>query len=146
VTSSPKWAFHSFEFGDFMGRDNQGIHVINFRYGDSTIHGTHSDGDHANQGTSVGGRMPVGDYLYVKWRVLATDKVYEDKVDLKSRLPSNMEDKTVYFMIKEQQLSVYVITEHGHTSGQDCPVALYGDRGCTRIHPDHWSNFGELKS
>ncbi len=34
-----------------------------------------------------GAVAPRGDYLYFKWRVIASGEVFEDRVDLSKRLP-----------------------------------------------------------
>lgn len=54
--------------------------------------------------------MPVGDSLYVKWRLEPDGKTYEDVVDLKSRLPRNIREHKIYFIVKGNQLFVYLIT------------------------------------
>ena len=53
--------------------------------------------------------MYVGEYLYVKWSTGLTGKVYERRIDLTSRLPSDMEDLRFYFELREEQLYVFVI-------------------------------------
>lgn len=60
--------------------------------------------------TSVSGPMPVGEYVTVKWRIKATGEVVSDRVDLRQRLPSNMTDHGLTFVIEGKQLFVYVIT------------------------------------
>ena len=51
---------------------------------------------------------PRGDYLYFKWRVIATGEVFEDRVDLSSRLPQDMNNRRLYIVIFGPQLYVYV--------------------------------------
>ena len=55
----------------------------------------------------------MGDFLYVKWRDKASQQVFEDRVDLKSRLPSPkaMRGTDVYFLIDDNQLYVYLIPQ-----------------------------------
>jgi len=147
--SGPRTAFHSFGFGSFG--DDEGIEVLNYQYGDSKLTGTRPldyplQQGHIEQGSGVGGEMPVADYLYVKWRVLSTGKEYEDRVDLKSRLPWSMKDKIVHFNIKGAQLYVYLIEGndaahlHAH-GGPDCPLPIYKHYKCTELYPQHWTNF-----
>jgi len=61
--------------------------------------------------------MPPADFLYVKWRDKTTDQVYEDRVDLRKRLPpfDEMYGQKVYFLVEDNQLYVYLIprTEWG---------------------------------
>jgi hypothetical protein len=54
--------------------------------------------------------MLRGDFLYVKWRIDSTGQVYEDTVDLKSRLPRDITNHEIYFIVKGTQLVVYLIT------------------------------------
>jgi len=65
-----------------------------------------------------GGRMPLPDFLYVKWRDRATKEVYEERVDLKRRLPSprKMDGATVYWLIDDNQLYIYLIPDGGDSS------------------------------
>lgn len=58
----------------------------------------------------VNGSMPVGEFLYVKWRVKATGEEIEDKVDLRNRLPANMFEHKITFVIDGKQLYVYLVT------------------------------------
>ena len=54
--------------------------------------------------------MLRGDELYVKWKLLKTGRVFEDLVDLKAMLPSDIRYHEIHFTIKEEQLLVYLIT------------------------------------
>lgn len=58
----------------------------------------------------VSGPMPVGEFLFVKWRIKATGELVEDRVDLRQRLPKDMKDHGLTFVIEGKQLYVYVIT------------------------------------
>jgi len=58
----------------------------------------------------VSGPMPVGDFMYVKWRIKATGEVLEDRVDLRDRLPRDMKDHGLTFVIDGKQLYLYVVT------------------------------------
>jgi hypothetical protein len=60
--------------------------------------------DATNQGIVA----PRGDYLYFKWRVIATGEVFEDRVDLSKRLPQDMNDRGLYIAIFGSQLYVYL--------------------------------------
>jgi len=149
--SGARMANHAFSFGGIGISENTGIEILNFQYGDSKAVGTYVEDarlstGHIGQSGMVRGTMPVGDFLYVKWLILASGKVVEDRVDLKKHLPSDMDHKIVHFAISEQQLSVYLI--EGNTSKQlhaidapDCPSSSYKQMKCKRIYPDSWSNF-----
>lgn len=103
---------HSFCFQN----DNQNVAILDFRYGgpEDFAYATPEfvKRGHEFHADCVGGPMPLGDFLYVKWRDKATNKIYEDNVDLRHRLPRRMEGKKITFMIKGQQLYVYVVDEH----------------------------------
>jgi len=110
--SGPRLAFHSFGFD--IGKSVPHVQVIDYRYGDSKLP-VHAPEWVVKEGkplyfNSVGGSMRVGDYLYVKWRIVDTGEVFEDTVDLRHRLPRNMEDMRVIFDIKGAQLYVYLVT------------------------------------
>ena len=56
----------------------------------------------------VSGFIPVGEFLYVKWRIKGSDKIYEDRVDLTQRLPENMDHLEIHFTIRGPQLYIFV--------------------------------------
>jgi hypothetical protein len=105
--------YHSFEFDAL--RDSPNVEVLDYRYGSSNnlfvanTQERRAVGKSA-QRTSITGEMLRGDDLYVKWRVNDTGKVYEDTVDLKSRLPGNINNHRIYFIIDGAQLYVYLIS------------------------------------
>lgn len=144
--NTPKAVNHAFSFGS--RGDNQGIEVLNYRYGsDSKLMPT-SPPDwalatgHIGQTTSMTGTFPPGDFLYVKWRIESTGAQYEDTVDLKSRLPSNIADQRIHFVIKGPQLYVYLISEQLHAAGApDCPVKTHHIFKCTTLYPERQANF-----
>jgi hypothetical protein len=105
--------FHTFEFNAFA--DSPDIQVLDYRYGDAkTPMARATEFQKINGGvlqrSSIGGDMLVGDSLYVKWKIKATDKFFEDTVDLKKLLPRNIENHRIYFIVKDKQLFVYLIT------------------------------------
>lgn len=149
--SGAKMVDHDFSFGGMGVPENPGIEILNFQYGDSKATGTYEEASrlatgHIGQSGLVSGTMPVGDFLYVKWRILATDEVLEDRVDLRSRLPNDMDHKIIHFSIAGHQLTVSLIEgikqANFHAKGvPDCPVPSYKPYKCTTIYPDHWANF-----
>ena len=108
-----RFAFHGLSYNQAV--DMPQVDILDCLYGDGL--GAHTqkevDAGQARRGEcgNMFGDMPVGDFLYVKWRDKATGKEYEDKVDLRKRLPSakEMYGTRVYFLIDENQLYVYLI-------------------------------------
>lgn len=103
---------HSFEFNTL--EDSPGVRILNYRYGDTK----HPGGgyteeqiklDQLAQRTGITGPMRRPESLYVKWLLLGENKVYEDTVDLRNRLPRDFTDCKVYFMVQGPQLYVYLI-------------------------------------
>jgi hypothetical protein len=104
--------YHTFAFDTLA--DSPDIYVLDYQYGDSTISVTKADKSRpwpkGYGSANIHADMLRGDFLYVKWRVLVTGKIYEDTVDLKKLLPRNIENNRIYFIVKDTQLFVYLIT------------------------------------
>jgi len=132
---------HAFEFN--MLTDNQDSIVLDYRYGDTKSPTARNPIDLAKEGeslqsTNIYGPMLRGEFLYVKWRNKTTAQIYEDNVDLRKRLPSDITDKKVYFMIRGAQLFVYLISlneERPATVPVEGPRA-YRSFKTIRIYPD----------
>lgn len=100
---------HGFAF-DFID-DSHDAELIEYRYGTSA----YGRSERVRQGRtsqqwSVFGEIRRGDDLYVKWKLKATGEVFEQTIDLKDRLPADIEDCRVYFLVRGLQLYVYLIT------------------------------------
>jgi hypothetical protein len=130
---------HSFEFDALS--DSPGIRILDHRYGDSNFPGA-SNPEHLLklgqplQSAHMTGAMKRPDKLYVKWRVLSEDRVYEDTVDLRSRLPRDITNCKVTFMVRGPQLYVYLV--HPERRPPDsAPIGpnLYRSRRVTTIYP-----------
>jgi hypothetical protein len=117
---------HQFSFN--AGIESPEIEVLDYRYGNSKLPSA-SNPDYLRaegsslQGTNIHGPMLRGDFLYVKWRVKATGRVYEDRVDLRHRLPVNLTDYQIHFVVKGAQLYVNLISPE-RISG-NCPYANF---------------------
>lgn len=70
----------------------------------------------------VSGPMPVGEFLFVKWRLKATGEVLQQRVDLRGRLPSDMAGHELTFVIDGRQLFVFVVTSERKKSYGEAPV------------------------
>ncbi len=154
--SGPRVVDHAFEFS--ASSDSPGVEVLDYRYGDSRHPGTRASPERVSEGkptggTGINGAMRVGDDLYVKWRIKATGEVFEDTVDLKSRLPEDITDHRIYFIVESQKLYVYLISRNpvrGYltpdevakldremTTPRQKALRMYIRHKITRLYPDH---------
>lgn len=109
--AGPAMVDHAFSFS--AGTESPGYEVLAYRYGDGK--GVSRSSDNAirqfgssNQWTNINGPMPLGDSLYVKWRDKRTDQLFEKTIDLKSRLPKDMTNQRIHFVVGEGEVYVYL--------------------------------------
>jgi hypothetical protein len=129
---------HTFQF-DVRNSD---VEILDYRYGEVKIGPTQADRAGVDEGqtrqqVTVGGYLPRGETLYVKWRIRATGEVREDTVDLKSRLPRDISNRVVTFKFIRGALFVYLVTREVLPVGQhsDGP-AQYDIYKVFTIYPD----------
>lgn len=106
-------AYHRLAFN--VARESVGIELLYYRYGSVNEHGLRTTQAEVREGLMrqairMSGDLPVGEEMYVKWRDKNTGKVYEDTVDLRSRLPFSMYKQELHFFIEGAQLYVYLIS------------------------------------
>ncbi len=111
--TGPKLVFHSFEFDARW--DSPDVEILDYRYGTAKHPGVRPadymlKSGKVSQAAGVGGYLQRGDDLYVKWRIKSTGEVYEDTVDLKSRLPDDITHHRIHFIVQGAQLYVYLIS------------------------------------
>lgn len=103
---------HSFSFDTL--KDDQGAEIIDYRYGTSKLPVRAPEWAVKEGKTltfnNVSGAMAKGDFIYVKWRINSTGRVYEDTVDLRQRLPADITDHRIHFIVRGPQLYVYLVT------------------------------------
>ena len=100
---------HGFAF-DFID-DSPDAELIDYRYGTSYYgKSERASLGSVSQGGGIFGEIRRGDDLYVKWLLKATSEVFEQTVDLKSRLPADIKGGRIYFMVRGAQLYVFLIT------------------------------------
>ena len=133
--------YYAFEFD--LKYDNQHAVILDYWYGNSKSDSwVNLPAEYVKMGktastSGVTQMMPPGGLLYVKWRDTETQKVYEDNVDLRHRLPKNIEDHTVYLMIKGHQLYVYLVSPDRRTPDMASNgPSMYSYRKVTAIYPD----------
>ncbi len=101
---------HSFEFNAHT--DSPGIEVLDYEYSTRKPDKDQLLGLNNNsvpQGSSITGGFPRGDFVYMKWRIRATGEVFEDRVDLRQRLPSDIRNQRIYCVIDGGRLSLLLI-------------------------------------
>lgn len=102
---------HSFSFDTRI--DSPEIEVLDYQYGGSGIAGTYAHKGRVSRGETfrsagVYALQPRGEFLYVKWRLKSNGQVFEDRVDLSKRLPTDMEKLELHFVIRGSQLYVFI--------------------------------------
>ena len=130
--SGPKLVSHGFSFDALKDKWAESVDLLAYAYGDgyqmvrndianprSSVYAGLSK---LPPGTGVNGPMPVGEFLFVKWRVTATGEVLEQRVDLRNRLPRDMTDHELTFVIDGRQLYVYVVTPRRKKSFDEPPI------------------------
>lgn len=131
---------HSFEFDAL--HDSPGVEIVDFRYGDTKFPGARNPEYLIHEGrplqrTAISGPMKRPKDLYVKWRVLNENKTYEETVDLRKRLPKQIGNTTVYFLVQGTQLYVYLILNERRTpSTPPNGPRAYRNRKVLTIYPD----------
>jgi hypothetical protein len=123
-------------------RDSPGVELLDYRYGDSNVPGTSNSEGRRKQGTSVqafivSGAMRRGNSLYAKWRIKDTGQVFEETADLRGKLPDDITDHVIYFIVRGPQLHVYLISPQRRPA--EIPPngpAKYRDRMVTTLHPE----------
>jgi hypothetical protein len=115
--AEPKVYFHSFSFdvaADAKKYGHSEVDVLDYAYGDSGEPRTRPsrvarEMSNVFNNTGVAGEMPRGEFLYVKWRIKATGEVHEDRVDLRNRLPADVTNYGVHFLIDGAQLYIFLL-------------------------------------
>lgn len=111
VTGGASVVFHTFEFSAYQ--DSPDIEVLDYQYGDQRTTGFAPERERvrlgqAHKSNHIAGFIPRGDTLYVKWRIKETGEILEDTVDLRHRLPDNLDHLAIHFVCHGRQLYVFV--------------------------------------
>lgn len=126
-----RYAVHTFSFD--ARRDSPDVSILDFHYAGNdhpSLRGCPRLPDECKPpfgATVAHGRMEVGEHLYVKWKVKATGDIYEDMVDLRDRLPRDMENKRVYFLVHRGRLYVFLIDAPGPIPRRCPPFLVLAD-------------------
>lgn len=109
AVTRPPVVDHAFGFNAI--RDSPDIEILDYRYGSREPDSArYREGDHVPQRGGIRGPFRRGNSLYVKWRIKSTGEIHENVVNLKSRLPTDITQQEIYFVIKGAQLYVYLIS------------------------------------
>ena len=81
---------------------NPDMEVLDYEFGDSgqtmtQMAGFMKRGGHARQRLSAGAYIPKPEYVYAKWRNMQTGEVFEERANLKGRLPDGIDDYEITF-------------------------------------------------
>jgi hypothetical protein len=117
-----KHPMHSFSFD--TRHDSPDAEVLDYQYGSIRRVGTHANTEMVAMGEyflsgGTSGPIPRGEFLYVKWRIKNRMRpweyigTYEDKVDLRNRLPADITGYLIHFVVKGSQLYVYLLPPPG---------------------------------
>ncbi len=108
-----RYATHTFSF-DARG-DSPDIDILDFHYGGNDHPSVRGCPRHPDQckppfySTVAHANMEVADQLYVKWQIRTSGEIYEDVVNLRDRLPSDMTGQRIHFIVNLDRLHVYLI-------------------------------------
>jgi hypothetical protein len=112
-SGEPRLVRHSFSFDGWSDKWVDQVDVLEYSYGDQyrmVRDSVRPPRTNVGGRASINGPMPVGEFLYVKWRIKATGEVLEERVDLRPLLPKDMTDHKLAFVIDGRQLYVYLGT------------------------------------
>ncbi len=127
-------------FGFDVRRANPSVEILDYRYGDSSFPVRAPDWA-VKEGkkfyfNNVYGAMRVADVLYVKWRIENSEKINEEFINLKSRMPADLKGQIVYFDINEAELSVYLISRKLRSPEMEkIGPEMYQSRVVKKIYP-----------
>lgn len=146
--TGPKLVTHGFSFNGWFDKWATQVDLLEYSYGDqysmvrNSVANPRSENykglDALPPASGVNGAMPVGEFLYVKWRIKETGEVIEDRVDLRDRLAKNMFDHRLTFVIDDTRLYIYLVTPHAKAKGhQDLRTYLSHSYVTYEIYPNN---------
>lgn len=123
--------YHQFTFNGWSDKWAKQVDLLEYSYGDQyrmVMKKAEPDEQTLGYRTNINGPMPVGEFLYVKWRIKETGEVIEEKVDLRNRLARNMFEHAVTFVIDGRQLYVYLVTPKAKPVEEPPPLKTFLSR------------------
>lgn len=115
ILDQDSYPVHHFSFDAML--ESPDVEVLDYQYSNARHQGVRANRERIALGetfggTNIAGSILRGDFLYVKWRGKTHGSslgTYEDEVDLRSRLPADITDLRIHFIIRGPQLYVYLI-------------------------------------
>ena len=129
--TKPALVWHKFSFDGWFDGWAESADLLEYSYGDQyriVQDKVPPERLRLRPQAGVNGPMPVGDFLYVKWRLKDTGEVLEDRVELRGVLPKDMFEHGLTFVIDGSQLYVYVMTPKARDSKLPRPLKTYLSR------------------
>jgi hypothetical protein len=129
--TGPRQAYHRFSFDGKSDEWAKEVDLLEYSYGDQyhmVRDKVRPEKERLGPQSSVTGLIPIGDFLYVKWRVKATREIIEDRVDLRNLLPANMDEHGVTFVVDGNQLYIYIVTPKAKRTVDPPPLKTYLSR------------------
>ncbi|MFG6415536.1 hypothetical protein ACG02S_16700 [Roseateles sp. DC23W] len=110
--SSPSQVAQGFSCDMWYDGWGEKVALLEYSYGDEipSLHKKSQNETGLGCAGLVWSPMPTASFLYVKWRIRSTNEIVEERVDLRGRLPYNMKDHEVTFVLDGRQLYVYLVT------------------------------------
>ena len=142
---TPKTVPHSFAFAAYV--DSPNIEVLDYRYGVEKTAIVRAPEWRVQQGeptqqTGYFGDMPLGEELYVKWRIKSTKEIFERTVNLRMLLPEQMRGKVLTFTVIDKEIEVFVVERT--LKRKDAPSLgpkTYELYQVEKIYPTYLKNF-----
>jgi hypothetical protein len=126
--TGPQMADHAFGFDGYADKWSNQADLLEYSYGDQyrmVRDKVEPPRERLKPQAGVSGSMPVGEFLYVKWRIKATGEVREDRVDLRPILPRDINDDELTFVIDGKQLYIYLATKEPYKSTWPPPLKTF---------------------
>jgi len=126
--TGPRMANHAFSFDGYSDNWSTQVDLLEYSYGDQyrmVRDKVKPQKERINPAALVSGTIPVGEFLYVKWRIKATGEMREDRVDLRPLLPRNMDNTGLTFVIDDKQLYVYLVTDKPRDHREPQPLKTF---------------------
>lgn len=112
--------YHIFDFDTLS--DSPEIKILDYQYGDCNNYGICANRQDVEKGRTYSqeyrcGNYPRGRILYVKWQIIESGKICEDRVDLDKRLPKDIDYYRIRLVIRGEQLFIYLLPPPGRWMG-----------------------------